>query len=604
MRNKVKKPRPVPTPVEDKSLKKALDEATRGTLGVLFRRHVDASKDAVGALADRWDKNEALYNQDHNESTLNIVDGLKVYPIPLWKQKADRIIGTVFQGITGVEPYVQILTDDGTNDRADDIEKSLQLLAGRGNTKDTFDRAFGQCLTIAVNTNVSILYVYKMAGGRVCFRPIHPKDFVAYPHEMVSLDDMVTIGHRFYRMRSEIQDKIDKGEYFDVPLGSNADPTGEETGKGADFALATGTHHVEIKDELMEMYQLLHKHDFGDGLKWYRFTFAYDSQAILDAELYPYTKPWYFDIRFSDEYNSFWPANSPGWSMQALQKAYTDIVNTIIGGAYACAFPILVFEGGAIPTKMKRSTVGAIYEVPQGTNITQIKPEVDFVWLANMLAIIEKAADGVSRISQLGTAQNLPSGTTATAAAGQLKAQEEGKDQYTSFVAPAIADIWRFLFELLANHFDEFKGNFADALPVETVDDLLQSPVRFEPTGKSAETNPVVLLDKLKMTLGMASNPVSQLDYQKVEDQVVQAFNLPQNIKSLQKDEVSVAQELLRVLLEEGHDPAVVLDTLIKLMPPPETNGSEPPGGATPPETNPNGPVDPGLSIEQGSAGA
>lgn len=593
-----RKPRLTHTPVVDKSLKKHLDDATRQEKGTLFRRHVDASKDAVGALADRWDKNEALYNQDHNESTLNIVDGLKVYPIPLWKQKADRIIGTVFQGITGIEPYVQILTDDGTNDRADDIEKSLQLLAGRGNTKDTFDRAFGQCLTIAVNTNVSILYTYKMDGGRVCFRPIHPKDFVAYPHEMVSMDDMVTVGHRFYKMRSEVQSKIDKGEYFDVPLGSNADPIGQETGKGADFALATGTAAVEIADELMEMYQLLHKCDFGDGLKWYRFTFAYDSQAILDAEVYPYSRPWYFDIRFSDEYNSFWPANSPGWSMQALQKAYTDIINTIIGGAYACAFPILIFEGGAIPTKMKRSTVGAIYEVPAGTKVTQIKPEVDFAWLANMLAIIEKAADGVTRISQLGTSQTLPSNTTATAAAGQLKAQEEGKDQYTSFVAPAIADVWRFLYELLVNHFDEFKGAFGDAIPLESIEQLLQSPVRFEPTGKSAETNPSVLLEKLRMTLMMSSDPRSQLDFQKTEDQVVQAMNLPQDIKSLQKDEVSVSQDLMRVLMEEGHDPAIILDTLMKLMPPPEENGEpKQAGGSSPPEGNPNGPVDPGLSM-------
>jgi hypothetical protein len=527
----------------------------------------------VGDLADRWDKNEALYNQDPAESSLNIVDGLSVYPIPLWTPKADRIVGTIFQGITGVEPYVQILTDDGTNERADAIEASLMLLANRGSTSETFDRAFYQCLQIAVNTGISFLYAYKKPDGAVCNKAVHPKDFCAYPHELVDLEKMVTVGHRFYMMRSTAQEKIDQGEYFQASLGSNTSVVGTEAGKGADFAKVSDSRAIDPKDEILTFYQLLHKFampgDDGDAtgeVKTVRVTFCYDSQEVMMVEEYPYESYWYCPIKLSDEYNSLWPANSPGWKVQGLQKAYTDIVNVIVGGAYATAFPILIFEGGTMPAKMKRTTVGAIYEVPGGVKVTQIKPDVDFQWLMAMLGTFEKAADGVTRISQLGTSQNLPSSTTATAAAGFLKAQEEGKDQYTSFVAPMVADIWRFYFELLETHFPEFKKLHGASMPVEAVEELTQTPLRFEPTGKSAETNPRVLLEKLQMLLTMASQQQTALDYQKVEDQVVQSMNIPQDLKSLQKDVVGTAEQMMAALMEAGMPPEAILQAVNQLV--------------------------------------
>lgn len=540
------------------------DPNLRQSLGIMLYNHIEASNMATGDLRERWDKNEALYNQDHNESSLNIVDGLATYPIPLWAQKADRIVGTVFQGITGIEPYVQVLTDDGENERADDIEKALMVMANRGATNETFDRAFLQSLQIAVNTNISFIYAYMKDEGQVCFKAVHPKDFVGYPHELVDLNQMVTIGHRFYMMRSTAQARIDKGEYLPGTLGSNTSVSENETGKSADFSKVGDTGAIEPKDEILTFYQLLYRGPLEDGGedKVVRFTFCYDTQEVFKAEDYPYENAWYFPVKFADEYNSLWPASSPGWRMQALQKAYTDIVNTIIGGAYATAFPILCFIGGAMPTKMKRTTVGAIYELPAGIEVVQIKPQVDFGFLAQMLQVIENAADGVTRISALGTSQNMPSGTTATAASGFLKAQEEGKDQYTSFVAPVVADVWRFLYELLVAHFDTLKKLHKDAIQLESVDELADKPMRFEPTGKSAETNPRVLLEKLQMMLGMASSPESQLDYRRVEDQVVQGLNIPQDIKSLQKDEVSVSEEIVQMMLETGLPPEQLVQIL------------------------------------------
>lgn len=542
------------------------DVQLRSQYGNLLRRHVDASTDAVGPLADRWDVAEALYNLDYNEVGLNTIEGLNSYPIPLWTPKADRIIGTVFNGITGIDPYVQVLTDDGTNERAEGIEKTLQLMAGRGNTRDTFDRAFLQCVRIAVNTNISILYVYKKEDSKVCFKAVHPKDFVAYPHEMGCLDDMVTVGHRFYKTRAWIEAKQLAGDFYDAELGAADSKIGDEAGRGSAFAMIQDTEGVEQKDDMIRLYQILHKCDLGEGLKWYKFTFAYDDQAVLKVEDFPYTRPWYFDIRFDDEYGTFWPAKSPGYSMQALQKAYTDLHNVIIQGSYATAFPNLVFEGGALPAKYKRSAVGAIYEVPAGTKVSVLNNQFKGEQLMGMIPQLEKIADSVSRISQLGTSQNLPSSTTATAAAGMLKAQEEGKDQYTAFVAPSVADVWRFLYELLELHFEDFKGAYGVSMPLETPDDLSGAPLRFEATGKSAETNPRVLLEKMQMLLQMAQSPESRLDYQKVEGQVVQNMNIPLDMKSLEKDVVAASEQIIQDLMNQGAPPELIFNALAEVI--------------------------------------
>jgi hypothetical protein len=566
------------------------DELLRSEYGNRFYKHIQANNNAIEALTARWDVAEALYNLDHNETGLNLVEGLKSYPIPLWKPKADRIIGTVYQGITGIDPYVQILTDDGENDRADNIEKSLQLMAGRGNTTHTFDRAFLQCLTIAINTNISFLYAYKTAEAKVRFKAIHPKDFVMYPHEQVYIEDMLTVGHRTYKLRSQIEEKQIAGEYYDKGLSASQGRVNENIGKAADFSLIQDTEAVDHGDDQVTCYQLLHKCDIGEGLKWYRFLLAYQEQYILEVEEYPYSRPFYFDVRFVDEYSSAWPASSPGYSMQAIQKAYTDLHNVIIHGNYATSNPILCFIGGAMPAKFKRSQVGGIYELPAGTEVQVINTQFKGDQLAAMIPQLEKVADSVTRISQLGTSQNLPSSTTATAAAGMLKAQEEGKDQYTAFVAPSVVDVWRFLYELLEAHFDEFKEAYGASLPLESKADLPTTPLRFEATGKSAETNPRALLEKLQLLLNMSSSPESRLDYQKVEGQVVQSLNVPQDLKSLEKDAVAASEQIVQDLISQGIPPesifqtlsAIIEQTYASLNGPPPIDGQEQSAPASP----------------------
>ncbi len=532
-----------------------LSEDARDELALRVCREILASDDAKGSLPRRWEKNEALYNLDPKATNLTLVEGMASYPVPLWKAKAKRIVDTAFKGCTSMDPYVQVLTDDGQNSKADDIERALMLLSGKGAKQTTFDRALRQCLRITANTGVSVMYVYPdERTWDVCFRAIHPKDLMVYPHELGSLEEAKTVGHRFELMRSEITARKEAGIYLTDEVGGGGASVDNEAGKSKSFARTEDTSAMSVEDELIECWQVVTE---VEGQRYLVVVAAHD-QKLLRVQPYPYSRKFYFDIRFEDEYGSFWPASSVGQDVQALQLLYTDLHNVIIQGSYAAAFPVMVVSGGSLATKVSKYGPGSMLEVPTGVQAqvlgTQFNPGV----LPEMIQQVEKVTDAQTGISQLGTSINLPASTSATAAQGLLAAQDEAKDGYTEFVAPAVGAIFEFLAEVLKTHFREFSQKYGPSLRVDY--SSLSKPYIFEATGKTATSSPQALIGKLQMLLQMAMSPNSGLDYRQVETQILQALNLPLDVQSLQKQDVP--QQMLALLqqaLASGMDPQTIV---------------------------------------------
>jgi len=505
------------------------DEQALTDLGVAVCKEIEASEMGKGSLPDRWEKNEQLYNIDPRATNLNIVEGLASYPIPLWKPKADRIIGTVFKAITGIEPYVQLVPESEEAElveAASRVEKALMTLATHDPGKYGFDRALRQALRIAVNTGVSAIYVHPLDDGSILFEPTHPKDLVVYPHEVGDMQKAKTIGHRYWKLRSEITALKEAGKYITDDVGG-ANAVGERGGKSEDFGKTTDTPSAIPADDQIECFQVVRRCDLGEGETDYIICVAYQNKKVLMVEPLPYEKGrLYYDVRFDDEYGSFWPAMSPGQDVQGLQLLYSDLHNVIIHGSYAAAFPDTYIIGGTLNTKIKRRSVGTVYELPANVSVQQFNNGFNGEGLANMIPQIERVADSVSRISQLGTSQNMPSGTTATAAAGFLQAQEEGKDQYTTYIAPVVAEIFQFLLELLQSHFELFTEKHGSTLGIQSFEELT-IPYRFLPTGKSSTSSPQVLIQKLQMVMQLAMSPGTKLDPGAVENQILQALDLP-----------------------------------------------------------------------------
>ncbi|MFI5385998.1 MAG: hypothetical protein ACHQ50_07740 [Fimbriimonadales bacterium] len=519
-------------------------------LGIAICQEIEHSETGKGSLPRRWERNEQLYNIDPDATNLNLVESMASYPIPLWKPKADRIVGTVFKSITGIEPYVQCIPDTespGDSEKAQRLARALMTVATHDEGRYGFDRAFRQCLKTAVNTGIAVLYVHPTQDGCVEHEPIHPKDFCIYPHELGDIKKAKTVGHRFWKLRNEIKALFEAGEYLTDEVGG-ADSVGERGGKSSAFGRTAETPIQEPDDQLIECWQVVRRCDLGEGERDYIVCVAKKTQLVLKVAPLEYkTGRLYFDIRFDDEYGSFWPASSPGQDIQGIQLIYSDLFNVAIQGGYSAAFPGVALIGATLNAKVKRWGPGTVWELPSGASVQTVGNTFNGGFLVSLLPHIENIADATSRVSRLGTSENLPASTTATAAAGFLQAQEQGQDQFTAFVAPTVAEIFTFLREILVLHWEQIKRQHGTALGIQKRDDLTQA-VRFVPTGKSSNSSPNTLLQKLQMAMGLSQNPNSTLDYQSVEKQVLQALDLPFDVTGLEKPLGPTARELTAVL--------------------------------------------------------
>jgi hypothetical protein len=252
----------------------------------------------------------------------------------------------------------------------------------------------------------------------------------------------------------------------------------------------------------------------------------------------------YFDVRFDDEYGSFWPASSPGQDIQGIQLIFSDLFNVAIQGGYSAAFPGVALIGATLNSKVKRWGPGTVWELPAGAQVQVVGNTFNGEFLVNMIPQIEAVADSASRISRLGTSQNLPASTTATAAAGFLQAQAEGQDQYSAFVAPMVTEVFEFLRELIVQHWESISHRYSLSLSFEE----LMLPVRFLSTGKSSASSPQTLLQKLQMALALSQSPNTTLDYQAVEKQVLQALDLPFDVSGLEKPAGPTSQQLMAII--------------------------------------------------------
>lgn len=542
-----------------------LTEQEQTDLAFRLCRELDYSEEAKGDLPIRWKKNEALYNGDPKATNLTLVDGMQGYPIPLVGPKVDRICATSFKGSTSMDPYVQVKTADGQLQKADDLEDTLMVLAGKGRRSDVFDRCLKQCLPITANCGVSQMYVYTdPETWDVIHKAIHPTDFMIYPHEAGSISRAKSVGHRFQLMKSEITERFTAGEYItdDVNTTSVSD---KEASKSKSFAKTEATNPVTPEDKLIELWQIVTTYKQGETSQRVVCVIAPNDKKLLMIASLPYLKGPYFDFRFEDTYGSYWPARSVVQNIQALQLAYTDCFNVMIQGSYAAAFPVIVVTGGTLTSKVLKYGPGTMLEAPQGFVAQTLGAQFNPGAIPQMIDRLEAVTDAVSGISQLGTTQNLPSGTTATAANGLLQAQDEAKDSYTDAIAPTIAEIWEFYSEMLALHYNQFKAKYQDQIRCDP--ETLAKPYLYEPTGKTATASPNALLNKLQTLYQMAMNPESGLDLREVETQIIEVMNLPLDPQSLEKQDA--AQQLFTLIgqsLEQGAQPQQIQEMVMQAM--------------------------------------
>ncbi len=506
-------------------------------------REIDASENAKGTLPERWRLNRGIYNVEDDVVTVNVIDDVKPYAMPLYRAKADRIADSVVSTFTKVEPYVQVLTSDYNTENetnADRYEDALMCLARYSDFKRTFKRAFVECM----NTDLGVMKVYPMTDDAgevigVASKRIKPEAMVGYPTYVSSFEECVTVGERFFKALRDVEALQKDGTYYEgVVVKTSAQELVDENAYSPKTNVDQAASLEDEYDlEPVKLYELITDEKI-DG-EWVKLlcVVAYDTRELLSCQEYPYPLTWYCTMRIDDEDDSLWPSNSLAQRVQGLNLAYSDGLSTLFIGSMATAFPVVTVNGSLGGTKNKKWQPGMILELPHGVEAKVMSTGFNPGALPMSLQKLEEMADAVLGLSRLGTGQALPSETRQAAIEGLLSSDQVAKEGYSDAVSPAVRKYFQLLDLYLVQHFHQLLKTYGGKLRIQSPEEI---PVdyKLEVTGQTSASNPNTLMQKLQMLFQMAMSPTSALSPRKVEERISQTMDLPFDAKSLTKDEI------------------------------------------------------------------
>lgn len=522
-------------------------------LAMALVQEINACTDAKSIIEPVWQRVEDVYRCDPKASSLNLVDGMAPYSLPLYRQKANAIARGIVASYFTISPWAQLMAVDGVND-VEGVEQSLQALLEGSNLKQT---AYPAALNM-VHFNCGVIRAALTDDGKPVFDNIHPSHTLMYPVQVSDYSRLKSMGHRFFPMRWQIEADVEEGEYRKVDvakLGHTAKPTGTR-----DTRAVVDAPQVS-EDETIEVWDIITKIKLGKDKErqLYRVLFEKESRQFLKIEKYPYSRPWYFVFRADTIEQTMYPADSIGRVMQQLNLAFNDVHTTLIHGSYMSAFPLVVITGGQLSQKVAKFQPGQIVESAEDLKVQSISTGFDPKALPIEAQKIEELADAVSGISRLGTSQNLPASTSATAASGFLAAQDESKDQYVESVEGTYRDMFTFILECMKKHVNQVATYLGEKWDADELLAMEVSGIDVQPTGGGATTDPRLLGQKLATLQELAKEPYSELDPVKVQQKTIETLDLPFSTESLKKD-----KQVLDAMEQQGgmNDPGTMANLL------------------------------------------
>jgi hypothetical protein len=589
-----------------------LSENALTALARQLSQELEASTSAKGSLDQRWRANRDAYHGTKAAQAPEQVDGMGGYCFPISKPSLNRICNSMYSNLTMLDPTCQVIDMSNQGRNVESVERTLQNLMDRSG----FRRELKPVLLEALNSNASCMRVVPKLDPntqRVCgleCSSIRPEELVVYPAYKKVTSELTTCGMLALESLSEVQAKMDSGEYIEYNIQdifTGASDEGSNRQRATDSLLGDDTQVAFKRDEPVQIAELItlkdlsiYKSDLVDQTqevpketKMYRIVLATESEKILQIQeygaagmdkAYSYDQSWIVDFRAMPATVGFWTDDSIANGLQDLQNTASAILTILIEGAMSTAFPMVIVKGGSLGAKYKKNKSGMwIDDLPPNIQVDVIDSKFTPGVLPQLLEQIQSVADGVTDVGRLASGQALPASASATEAAILGQNQQAAQDEYLDAVSPSVERIWGLAFMYLKTHYDDLKATMGDSI-VCTWEEIKDLKPKFVVTGTTGTANPQMLLSKYQLLIQQAQMPGSRIDVTKVEDKMVQAMDLPFTYKAIMKGDNVIAAEAMAQAggnMEDVH-------SLLTGQQPNETNTSN--------QGVPNGPaIQPGM---------
>jgi hypothetical protein len=278
-------------------------------------------------------------------------------------------------------------------------------------------------------------------------------------------------------------------------------------------------HSAFAADEAVECWRLIVR--LADGFWICRL--ARKNAVLLSAEPYgvtatlaggrkrytPYSRPGYFEGLLQEaEEREFLREVPVAHKMQALQLVFDKLLNSMIDGSGMAATPPIIATGAIGDAgKLIEYEPNSIIAMQGDVRLTPIPVAFNPGQMPALVSLISDLADAASRVSQAGVGQQFTGSPTATEVSGVLQGQRIGLDEYRANACQGPAKLCEFLVELARLHLPSLLKLYGADFPVQDAS-LLEGQFTFEPTGKTMESTPGALVEKVKLAMQMAQQMV------------------------------------------------------------------------------------------------
>lgn len=535
-----------------------LTQEEADAFGNLLQRKIMAASSDIDALLERWNMASQIYYADPGAVAQNVVEGITGYPVSLWRSKCDQLVGILNDSIASAYPIVQAIdnTSEGVNEEL--LEQALTDIAERCG----FLRDLPLAIHTAANTNIGVMRVRPVLGPMGDVRTLEsdwfrPRDTCFYPTAFERIDQFDTVGHRTYKLLSEITELQDEEIYLPAVITGQDDPNQyNDLGGSVDQEVPATT--IDAEDGYVELWEVITKRKVEGKMRRVIVTLAFRDRKILSIAPYDYSRPWYEVVRLCRTEKRVYTQDSVANSVQGYCLAAQDILNFIVVGAMMTAVPIVWMRGYVGPANIAKYSAGDIFPLGPEGEAGVLGMPFDATKFQIALETFMQLVDSTVGISRLMSSANLSPETKATAINAITAGDERRQSAYLNAVSESVEGVFGLFLEYLRHHLPELQQAYGGAV-AELTPEILDKDYRLEVTGKSGASNPAVLIPKGQMLLEMANNPMSGLDLQKVETYNLNLMDLPTNPKALEKDFLSQIKDIAIQLANAGQDPMQVM---------------------------------------------
>ncbi len=440
-----------------KGIKGAESREKRDDIALRVCDMIEASRNAIEPLTDRWKRNQSFYNNvpDYHymqDQGTELPPDAPDHHMPLVQPIVDTLVESVVQPIIAMRPYCFASYIEGG--RAENVENDVSFLMERGDFELAmwdasvltgitglghfyipFEVKTQKMLSVgkelpgtAIDVQIPLNATVPLEDGREVelsdisfagpvFYTVHPEDMSVYPISVKVPDRMNWIGHGIDMRLQEVRERQTAGIWFaDEPVvPSNQED--ESAGRDSQQDLTSKFNVTEVKDETARVYCGEVRLDLDeDGIEEkYYVAVASDQKILLDIVPLTRKKSKYVQMRMSIEHNTYYPQGSVANSLQGNQLFYNEMHNILLDSARHLSGPFTIMKGeppdGQTVTKYNP---WQILWVPDDIQKETIEPKIDLSAASAAIAQIEKQSFASAGLSQNDLGQKVPGDITAT----------------------------------------------------------------------------------------------------------------------------------------------------------------------------------------------